>query len=348
MAVTRISAPTVLCAVLLGIASPARAATVILMRAPHPSALTSEATVRLRGELTSDGFYVRVVEAPATADLRDSLEAAAALPDVEAVVAIFGDPPTDSVELWVIDHVTHKTVTRRVPADPQSTRSAEVLSIRALELLRASFLEIAIKTHNPPPSSAEPASPEPPPEVARMTQVALEVHLPKRWAIEIGGGLLGSLQGLPPSLVPVLRAEHSWRDRFIGRLTLAGLGTRARVGTSEGSATVAQEFGLIEAAIKLRPEALLQPFVSIGGGALHVSADGQASGSYRGKSGALWTAVADVGAGARLAPWRRFELALEIHAQLAARQPSIQFFGEDVARAGRPTVVGSLTLVAWL
>ena len=63
------------------------------------------------------------------------MEEQSAGPDVVAVVAIFADDPTDAVELSVIDRVTGKTVTRRLPADPAATRSAEVLSIRALELL---------------------------------------------------------------------------------------------------------------------------------------------------------------------------------------------------------------------
>jgi hypothetical protein len=37
-----------------------------------------------------------------------------------------------------------------------------------------------------------------------------------------------------------------------------------------------------------------------------------------------------------------------VHAQLAARYPAIQFFGETAASGGRPTLMGSLTLVAWL
>jgi hypothetical protein len=315
-----------------------------LFTMPHPNAVASEATVRLHGELTAEGFQVRVAESPASQDLRASLEAAAGEADVVAVVAILADSPADPVELWVIDRVTRKTVIRRVRAVPASDRAAEVLSIRALELLRASFLEIAID--NPPPD--EPRPPAPPPEVIRMTDIALDAGRPRTWAIEVGACVLGSWEGLPPSVVPVLRVEHSWREVFIGRLTLAGLGTRAKIETQEGSASVTQEFALVEAAIKLRPGRRLQPFTSVGTGVLHVTAVGSTALPYRVRTGTLWTPVADVGAGARLALRRRFELALELHAQMAARYPAIQFFGDNVAWAGRPTVVGSLTLVAWL
>jgi hypothetical protein len=331
----------------IAIAPAALAATVVLVRAPHPNAVAIEATVRLRGELVADGFDVRVVDSPPTVDLRASLEEAAAAADVEAVVAIFEATGSDSVELWVIDRVTGKTVIRRVPTEPPSARSAEVLSIRALELLRASFLEVALAASRVTPATARPA---PPPEVTRLTEAALESGRPRTWGVEVGGCLVGSLEGLSPSLVPVVRVERgsSGRFLFLGRVTVAGLGTRARIESAGAAATVSQEFGLVEGALRFRAGRRVQPFASLGAGALHLSAEGQASYPYQAARGSLWSAVADAGAGARLQLQGRFELALELHAQVARPYPAIQFFGADVALAGRPTLIGSLTLIAWL
>jgi hypothetical protein len=347
MLVTRSLAPLIVAGALLVLAAPAAAATVVLIRAPHPSAMASEATVRLRGELSAAGFDVRVVEAPADADAHEFMELQAAGPDVEAVVAIFADNPTDAVELSVIDRVTGKTVTRRVAADPAVARSAEVLSIRALELLRASFLEIALGASRAEPPDAPPPPP-PPPEVARMTEVALDNRWPQTWALEVGGCVFGSFEGLGPSVAPVLRAERQWRDGIVGRVTLAGLGTRARVESDSATANVAQEFGLAELGIKLRAGRLLRPFLSIGAGVLRVTTEAQAPPPAHIENGGLWTPIGDAGAGLRVALRARFELAAEIHAQAAPLYPAIQFFGDTVARGGRPTVIGSLTLVAWL
>jgi hypothetical protein len=355
MTVTRLAWALGLAGVWLAFASTnARAGTVVLVRSQRPSALASEATVRLRGELAAAGFTVRVVEAPDSEDPRAALERAASGGDVEAVVAIFTESPADTIELWVIDRVTGKTVIRSVPNEPASARSAEILSIRALELLRASFLEIALGASRAAP--ADPPPPPPPIEVARMTQAALDTRLPKTWAIEVGGCLLGSFQGLPLSLAPMLRVERAWGDRVLGRLTVAGLGTRARVDETGGTrsspqqltASVAQDFGLMEVAVKLRPGRTMRPFISLGAGALHVVADGQAPYPYLGNSRSLWSLVADAGVGARVALPSRFEVALEVHAQLAQRFPVLEFVGDPAARGGRPTVIGSLTLVAWL
>ncbi len=349
MAVTRTLAPTAVIGVLLGVAVPAHAATVVLIKAPHPSAIASEATVRLRGELTAGGFDVTVVESPAGEDPRAFLEEQAAAPDVEAVVAILAAAPTDIVELWVIDRVTGKTVTRRLPAEPATARSAEVLSIRALELLRASFLEIALGASRAGPDPSTPPPPPPPPEVARMTEVALDNGWPKTWAIEAGGCLLGSFEGFSPSLAPVVRGERIWLDRIVGRLTIAGLGTPAHVKSMVGSASVSQTFGLVEVAVKLRPETRLRPFLSLGAGVLHVTAEGRGTAfPYQALSGDQWSPIADAGAGVRVALRGRFELAAEVHAQVARSYPEIHFVDGTVARSGRPTVIGSLTLVAWL
>jgi len=352
--VTRLAWALVAAGMWLAASASARAATVVLVRSARPSALASEATVRLRGELTAEGFTVRVIDAPEAADPRAVLERAASGGDVEAVVAILTDAAADAIELWVIDRVTGKTVIRSVPHEPESARSAEVLSIRALELLRASFLEIALGASRAAPS--EPPPPPPPVEVARMTQVALDTRLPKTWAIEVGGCLLGSFEGLPLSLAPMLRFERQWSERVVGRLTLAGLGTRARVDQTGGTraapqqltASVAQDFGLIEVGLKLRPAHSLRPFISLGAGGLHVVSDGQAPFPYLGMSNTLWTIIADAGVGARVALRSRFEVALEVHAQMARRFPVVQFVGDPVARGGRPTMIGSLTLVAWL
>ena len=351
----------------------ARASTVVLVRPPRPSAESAEATVRLRGELVSAGFDVRMMDAPIGADIRASLEQAAAGPDVEAVVAILGDSgdsggagdssgadgtadgaARNSAELWVIDRVTGKTVVRRVPNQAGSPHAAEALSIRALELLRASFLEVALSAERT--SKAAPRQPPAPVEVTRFAETALaeamDAGARSSWAVEVGGAVLGSLDGMPASLLPIVRVQRGLGERFVARVTLAGLGTPAHLDTpSGGTADVSQQFGIVEAAARFRVGRRIQPFASLGAGVLHVSAVGQASLPYQGLSQDRWSAVADAGAGVRLRLARRFELALEAHAQVASPYPLIRFIDTEVAREGRlarPTLLGSLTLLAWM
>jgi hypothetical protein len=324
--------------------------------------VAAEATVRVRGELVAAGFDVQVIDAPPGEDIRTALEQAASGPEVEAVVAILGEErrtgaKTDSAELWVIDRVTGKTVVRRVDTEPGSLRSAEMLSIRALELLRASFLEVALGGAAVRTQKAVPAPP-PPVEVTRWTREALQEADSNElnWAVEAGAYVLGSIdgnQGLPPSVIPLLRLDRRLGESFMARLTVAGLGTRPHVADQmTGSADIAQRLGLLEAVLRFRAGKLIQPFLSLGGGALQIVASGRSVNSN------LYTAaqpdptrycvVGNAGVGLRFPLQRRFEVIVELQVELARPYPVIQINQMPVATEGKPTLLGSLTMAAWM
>lgn len=342
------------------IAGVARAASVVLVRPPRPTPVTNEATVRLSGELAAAGFDVRVVDQPRGSDVRASLEEAAAGPDVEAVVAILGaedDDARDAAELWVIDRVTGKTVVRRVTVQPGARRPAETLSIRALELLRASFLEVALAARR---AAAAESAQAPSAAVERFAQRPLEEAIEdrtretSRWGVEVGGCLLGSVGGsatMPPALLPVARLQRRLGDLAFARLGVAGLGTRAHLDFPGGSADVSQQLGLLEGGVRFRAQARVQPFLSLGVGALHAAATGQSTGVYMGSSGDRWAAVFDAGAGVRVGLRGRFELVLEAHAEAAHPYPTVRFIDTTVATEGRlsrPILVGGASVVVWL
>ncbi|HEY8924924.1 MAG TPA: hypothetical protein VIU64_11130, partial [Polyangia bacterium] len=173
---------------------------------------------------------------------------------------------------------------------------------------------------------------------------------PFRYAVELGGVLLGSFEGLPPSVAPLIRGSVRLSDQLEARLSVAGLGTRARVQTANDAveATVAQSFGLLELVLGFRSGARLQPFLSLGAGAAHISVDGRARSPYESHAGALWFAIADAGLGVRVGLGHRFQLAAEAHAQGAYPYPVVSFMDTTLAQAGRPTVLGTLSLIARL
>jgi hypothetical protein len=323
------------------------AATVILVRPANPKSVTAEALVRMHGELVSAGFDVQITASTPGADPRASLEQTASGNNVDAVVALLGDVSPGSVEVWVIDRVTGKSVVRRIPNQPESNRAAEILAIRAIELLRASLLEVAMA------GSGEPvAVPKPPPvEVTRFVDRALDARRDSRVAIEVGGSLVASFDGMGPALLPMVRFDLALGSYVVMRATAAGLGTRARVQAQSGWADLAEQFGLIEAGVRLRPRRRLQPFFSLGAGAQHISAEGRKWPSllyYQGQTAGRWAFLADAGAGLRLSLVHHFEVALEVHAQLAQPYPVVRFLGAQAATSGRPDLLPSLTLIAWL
>src|SRR5262249_49620676 len=156
-------------------------------------------------------------------DVRASLEKVAPTMAATAVVAVVAGAEPTSAELWVVDRVTGKTVVRRVHADPKAARIAEVLSVRAVELLRASFLELAMPSP-PAPDVVEVPRP-PPPVVTRSVTEPLEEAEPDwTWAVEAGGGGVGAIQGassgttLLGEFLPVARVQRAFGPRWCARI----------------------------------------------------------------------------------------------------------------------------------
>jgi len=342
-------APVVALAALVSGGAPAAAAPapqpppkVILVRPPAAPAAVSEALVRLRGELVAAGFDAQVIEQALGVDVRASLEKLSPASDgaATALVAVVASAEPGSAELWVIDRVTGKTVERRVNAgatDPP--RMAEVLSVRAVELLRASFLELAIST---PPAGNAPA---PVPVVERFATETLE-EADWTWAVEAGGGTAYAVDGPWNAILSVARLERALGRRFCARVSFAGLGTSARVDTPQGYAGLSQTILLAEVIARFRRGRRLEPLLSLGAGALRLAADSHETAPFVAVSGARWAAAGDIGVGLRV-PLRRhrFELGIEAHALFAQPYPTVQFLGNEVAHAGRPSLIGSVTLL---
>src|SRR6185503_6918721 len=214
-----------------------RAASVMIVRPANPPPVMVETLVRLKGELTSAGFETEIVDAvappgSAAGDSRAALEQVAARRGADAVVAIVGDQSPDSVEVWVIDKVTGKTVVRRVPFEPAAPRASGTLAIRAIELLRSSFLEIDLAAHDrqTAPRGA------PPPAVVHFVELERLAQHPDRFAVAVGGAAVMSLDGVGPAVLPLMRFDWALRPWLVAAATLAGLGTRGTVEKQEGSA----------------------------------------------------------------------------------------------------------------
>ena len=367
----------------------AKDASVVLLRPAHPSAQAAEAIVRLRGELLAAGYAVELMDVPEHG-VRAAMYPPARPAGADAVVALFGDVPQGPGLLWVTDRATGKTVTRPIPHDSEGSRGAQILSVRALELLRASFLEAAMAPPAPPkaplaaagrpamppapasspteaarapavpdsrttsPAAASAAKPDEPvavPPAVKRTAAPVPGAAPARMALEAGGLVLGSLDGMPPAVLPLLRATlvpaRQWP--LFARVTVAGLGTRARVNSAQGNAEVSHQLALAEVSWVFRLGRRWQPVVSLGAGGTYVSAQGLAvNGGAAGRTASTWAFVADAGAGLHVALGPRLQLAAEFHAEVDAPYPAVRYLGTNLATEGRPTLAGALSLLAWL
>ena len=336
----------------IGLFAPAaaRAASVIIVRPANSLSVMVETLVRLRGELISAGFDTEIVDGAAVGSAggnpRAGLEQLAARRGADAVVAIVGDLSPDSVEVWVIDKVTGKSVVRRVPFEPGAARASKTLAIRSIELLRSSFLEIDLAARD---RQSEPRAAPPPPAVVHFVEMERLAQRPERFGVEVGGAAVMSLDGVGPALLPLVGIGWSPRPWLIIQAALAGLGTRATVEGAAGSAQVAQAYGLLGGSVRFRTSARLRPFGALSAGALHTAVEGRPAGpNEEGRVVNQWSLLVDAGLGALLHLPDRFYLSLAAHAQLAEPYVAVRFVETKVATSARPNLVVTLTVGAWL
>jgi hypothetical protein len=327
-------------------AGAAEAASVVLVRPANSPPMMVETLVRLKGELISAGFEASIVDAApsASGDSRADLERLATERGADAVIAVVGDVSPDSVEVWVIDKVTRKSVVRRMPFQPAVAQTSKTLAIRAMELLRASFLEIDLATDHGPTEHVA----APPPAVVRFVEMERLDRHPERWGIEVGGAAVMSLDGVGPAVLPTVRFDAALRPWFLAHATLAGLGTRPSVESQAGSAEIAQAYGLLGGSFRYRAGMYVHPFMEMSAGVLFTSVDGRADAPNRSRAADQWSFLFDAGIGAQLRLPDRFYLSLAAHAQLAEPYPAVRFLGAVVAKSARPNVLVTVTVGAWL
>ncbi len=342
--VCRLAIDVVLLTVLFW-AADASATSVLLVQPRSPSPAMAEAIVRVRGELISEGFQVEVMEGVQGTESRGGLEQLAEAHKADAVVAVLGDEAPDSVEVWVVDKVTEKTVVRRIPFKPQSDHAPKTFAIHTLELLRASFLEIDLRLGGRPGEAKSV-----PPEIARFVDNEKPSSRGGRFGVEVGGAAVIGFSDVGPAILPVMRLGWAIRPALVAQATMAGYGSHLSVQNDIGSAQVAEEFAVLGARYRFLLGRRLRPTLSLSAGALHtrVEAQAQANSAYQGGGAALWSFLLDGGAGMGGALAEQFEITLAAHVQIANPYPAIRFAKSVVATSTRPSLLFILTIGAWL
>jgi hypothetical protein len=329
----------------------ARAASrVVLVEAPDAS--LRDATSRLRGELAAAGFEVSEVSAQAADD-------AGSFATVRLQRTASG-----AIEVWVSDQLTAKTVVRRIGNRPRD-RAPRVIAIRALELLRASLLEI--ESPPPPPPDDVPAAPPPPPvpadvvawvraespappalsERASAGTTNAKVPVVEHVAVGAGAALLASFDGLGPVVLPAVDLWIALNASLAMRVTLAGPGFRGGLENAAGTALVRQELAKIELVwLPAVGPTWLAPMVSVGAGPYHLHVRGTATPPFRPASDDVWAALLDAGVGlaGRMSP--RAAIVIDAHAVVTTPRAAVAIGDAQVASAGAPSLFTSLQLVA--
>lgn len=326
------------------VAARASAATVLFVPPASPSAAVSEALVRVRGELLSEGFMVDVVDAPTEVGSRARREWIARLEadsQADAVVAMLGDRAPDAVEIRVMDPLTGQPVVRRMSFQPASGMTAKTLAIHTLELIRATFLELNLL-----PAGRRPAPGPPRPEPALPTAAA--PRRLERVAVDVGAAAIFDLDGGVPLLLPAVQVSWASRPWLLFHVGGAGFGSHTTIGSSLASARTSQQFAVAGASYRFRTDRRLRPFVSLSAGVLHTWATGEAAPPELGQDVDQWSFLLDGGAGASLALGHRLHAALALEAQVAEPYPAVRFSGSVVETSTRPSLLLTVTLGLWL
>lgn len=332
--------------------SASHAASITLLRPDTRSPQVTEALFRLQGEMLSVGLEVTLAPRPAEFGSESSernawFERMATERRVDAIIDILGDPTPVGVDVWILQRSTQRFRASRVVLEPNVRNAPETLAIRAIEVLRSNFLVLDLGSKPPPsPASQEPERDEPP--APRAAPNAVEPNAAERFGLAAGASLLTSFDGVGPALLPLVRFDLPLTAGLMANATLSGFGTRPTVATEAGSVEVAQSYGTLGLRYSIPSHAVVRGFAALGAGALRTALQGSADSPHRGHDVVQWAFLAEASVGASWRLSQRYTLSLAAHMQFAAPYVAIHFVDTEVATTGRPNLLTSLTLGAWL
>ena len=313
---------------------------VILLGPPAVDELTREALSRITGELSAARFRVIIFPLEAGSDPIEQVETVGRDLDPVAAFALVRGTGSGagSVELWISDRLAQRTTIQRMRAHTaeaagpaEVSRSAAVLAVEAVELIRVSMADLW-----PRPAPAPPVvRAEPTPEVPA-----------RRGALGLGVGLLYDVGDARRTFAPVARLSFGRPGGFGVAIAATGLGPGVDVAETAGGAHVRRASGWIAVGRSFRPDRLLQPVLSVGAGVDYLHAEGTAVDPTLAHVRTSWSGMAVAGAGvaAQVAP--HLDLVLDVEGMVFVPPVVVRIAGQDAARFDRPSVLFNAGLQA--
>lgn len=294
---------------------------------------------RLAQEVESLGLRVQLVAAGAPQAPTLAQEALAA----GAIAAISVAPTGDSdIDMTILDGKTGKAVTWKLSASPSlDPAAAELIPTRAVELLRASLLQLAAPPAQPaaPPVPARSKSAGPQPEAATEERGSL--------AVMVGPALLHSLHLRPGA---ELEAKTTWMPlgRFgLNAAVLAPL-VASRLTSPQGSVELWGTLFRLGAVVEVGPSASpVSLRCEVGVEHERLRLQGTPNAPYRGATDTVATFAPFVGVAPRFRVASGVYVVTEVALALASPTTVIRLAGREVTDWGRPlgTVAVGLELV---
>lgn len=322
---------------------PAAAATVAILQPLGSTEQLREAAFRIQGELVAVGLAVALVERPPGPDTHSEearawFEHSAEAQGLDAFIDVVGEDALLAVDVWLWERSTRRLTVSRVSLDPRARNAAATAAIRAIEVLRSSFLVFDSSAPPPRREARVTASPDHTPPPARAA---------RRIGLSAGAAALTSVDGVGPAVLPLLRFEWLFGAGVALQATAAGFGTHPEVGSDAGGAEVAQQLALL-GLCACSADSGLRPTLALAGGVLRTALEGSATEPNLAHRVEQWSSLFEASAGARLNWSERYQLTLAAHAQLAMPYVRVRIVDSVVATSGRPNLLLSVALGGWL
>jgi len=313
---------------------------VLLSEQAGDDAIIARAQVRLAAELRAAGFEVDQGGVEAEGDARRIVETPAG-GDPFATVFLRRAGDGTSTDVWVADHVTHKTVVRSISVPGSGESADRALALRVVELMRASLVESMVLP------SADVTTP-PAPEVKAWTREEVRMEPSEKKAagerVVLGLGVAAAFASPDVGLAVAPALRVAWRAGRLWVLRAAAVGPAfgGRVQAPEGDATIRQEMGLFELAFDPRTAGPVEAYAALGAGAYHIDERGNAAAPFAGAHDEAWSALLSAGGGIRFRLSRVLSLELGSHLLLTMPRPVVVFGSERRAAIMHPGALGTL------
>jgi hypothetical protein len=322
---------------------------VVVARPASADAVTVEALARVTGELKAAGFETVSILVEPGVDERTTVETIGRDVNPVAAFAIFPGPKSSgqaTAEIWVSDRQKGTATVQRMRVDPQDAdRSAAVLAVYAVELLKASLVELWV------PEARRKVEPPPPPPPTDVAPAYGRPYALAGFGLELAGGVLAHAGGLDPTWTPTLRVSFGGARGLGVRIGVTAGGQRSSVANGAGSARLSHQLATVQALYAFRPGSRVQPFLAAGAGAYRIGVSGVSAvqPAWLDRSTQGWSAAIDAAAGLTIALGEHIALIASAEALLLLPHPVIDLGrGSDarVGQAGRPALLVTAGILA--
>ncbi len=329
---------------------PDAAHTVVVLRGGGSDPVTTEASARVEGELGAAGFRVAVLPLPPSPIDSDSarhlVETAGAELAPAGAFAIFVHPEERGVtaEIWVSDRVRQKTVVQRARlTEVDHERESEILAVRAVELLKASFAELWVAPP-PLPTSLAPvaAVPKPPPRETPPTPIVQGARrAPFAAGIGLGVGVaaLDGFREIGVQWMPALFASYGWDNGLALQVAFHGVWPDATLRSPHGTASIAEQLATLDVQKTWWPRWPVVPLACAGVGVHHVHVSGNGVPPYVGVTADDWALLTTAGVGAGIPIYSGLSVVAESRLALAWPPTEVRIGPSDAGRVGGPSLL---------